>query len=415
MLSKVRRGGGSLSSVLAEKNVQRVFACSLGSLGVALGLNGGFYPAFCFCTGIAGFLLYGDIRQKIGNTGGGKTRRIELWMNLYLPLCLFLYTAFTPGHFLKDMPVACKMFAAWLIGLAAARLPKPLLAASLLSLPLILAISIAASPLFGYSWEERLQLGFSHPNVLGAVAAWSVLLVIALRDAYPSRLRPLAFMAAAVCACGVMLAYSRAALLGMAIGGLFLLRHEFRKHLLSFLGVALVCIVTIVFFFPQEHVSRLESAVRAPFADVTFQSRLPIWEAAWNGFLRAPIEGNGVRTFGMWHKNYVMRHKETLQQQYHVVEPKIGNPHHFILGLLYMYGLAGLTLFAVTFIPITAHAWREKSDLLPGVFLFFLIQGMFEFTLHRKDGIFMLFFPLGLACGQFLFNLVKEKQKINAI
>lgn len=411
MLSSVRSGDGNFFSVFGSENVPRLFSCSLGLLATALGLNEGFYPAFCVCAGTAGFLLYQDISQRPKDLSWRSASHAELWSTLYLPICLFLYTALTPGHFLKDLPIACKMFAAWLIGLAAARLSKPLLAASLLPLPLVLAVSIAVSPFFGYSWEERLCLGFSHPNVLGAIAAWSVLLVLALRDAYPARLRPLAFGAAAFCACGVVLASSRAALLGLAIGSLFFLRHGLRKHFLTFLSVGLICITMAAFILPDRHVTRLETALRTPIADVTFQSRLPIWEAAWNGFLQAPVWGNGVRTFESWHNNYVAQYKDNLRQRYDIVETRIGNPHHFILGLLYMYGLIGLTLFAATFIPTTLRAWRNKDDLLLGILLFFLVQGLFEFTLHRKDGIFMLFFPLGLIGGQLLNRVGKEDGK----
>lgn len=408
MLSKVRLRG-SLSSVFGGQNIHWLFSCSLGLLATALGLNEGFYPAFCLCAGAAAFVLREDICHGPGELRWRNVSKAAFWSNVYLPLCLFLYTALTPGRPLKDLPIACKMFAAWLIGLAAAQLPKPILAASLFPLPLVLAASIAASPLLGYSGEERLCLGFSHPNVLGAVAAWSVLLVLALRDAYPARLRPLALGSVAFCVYGVMLASSRAALLGLVIASLFFLRNELRKHLLSFLGIGLICIATVVFLLPDRHVTRLETAIRTPFADVTFQSRLPIWEAAWNGFLQHPAWGNGVRTFESWYKNYIDQYNDSLQQKYKILDTKIGNPHHLVFGLLYMYGVIGMMLFASTFIPATLRSWRKKDDLLPGILLFFLAQGLFEFTLHRKDGIFMLFFPIGLICGQFFMGEKKGK------
>ena len=173
-----------LSSLPTEEGAQRLLACSLGVFVGALGVNVGVYPALCWCAGVAGLLLVRDIRGSAG--AGRRIPRAALWESVYLPLLLFAYTAITPGHFLKDLSIASKMCAMWLIGFAAARLPRPILAISLLPLPLVLAASIAGSPFFGYSGEKRLCLGFSHPNVLGAVSAWGVLSVLALRDAYSS-------------------------------------------------------------------------------------------------------------------------------------------------------------------------------------------------------------------------------------
>lgn len=414
MLSRIWPKKGEPSPLGERKGVEWLFSCSLSLVSVALGLNIGFYPVFCLCAGIAVFLLYQDVR---GRTPGSVTwcdaPRLWLWACFYLPLCLFAYTALTPGHFLKDLPIASKMLAAWIIGFAAARLPKSLLTASLWALPVVLAVSIAASPLFGYSGAERLRLGFSHPNVFGLVAGWSVLLVMVLRDACAPRGRFLAFGAAAICIWGVVLASSRAALLGLAAGSIFLPNGAFRKALPCVLGACLVAGASAC-LLPSWNAARLQTALCSPFSDATFQSRLPIWEAAWQGFLHSPVQGNGVRTFEAWHKSYVANHQESLRNRYRTVESTIKNPHHFFLGLLYMYGLAGTILFMATLIPVALRIWREKNEIFPITLVFFITQGMFEFVLHRKDGIFILFFSFGLACARVLSVVVSAPGNAHA-
>lgn len=403
MLSNAQREGRDCAPHCRDI-LQRLFASSLGILVAALGLNIGFYPSFCICSGFAGLLIYRDCNKLDGITWD-KASQTALWGSLYLPLFLFLYTALTPGHFLKDLPIASKMVAAWLIGLAAARLPKPLLATSLLFLPLSLTASLVASPFLGYSWEERLCLGFSHPNILGAVSAWSILVILSFRDVYSTYIRVFSFIMAIFCTCGIILSSSRSALFGLVAGIVFLLHKEIRKYFLKVVTSFLICITAAFFLLPNLHATRLENAMRTPFTDATFQSRLPIWEAAWNGFLEAPILGNGVRTFTVWHENYIKQYRKFLEKKYHIIESRIGNPHNFLLGLMYMYGVVGSALFAATFILALFRAWRGKRNFLLSTFLFFLAQGMFEFTLHRKDGIYMLFFPLGLECG---YNLSKK-------
>lgn len=391
-------------SILQHRDIiQHLFSYSLSLLAVTLGLNIGFYPSFCICTGFAGFLIYRDCNKSDG-TIRDKASQTDIWGSLYLPLFLFLYTAVTPGHFLKDLPIACKMFAAWLIGLAAARLPKTLLAVNLLFLPLTLAASTVVSPFFGYSWGERLCLGFSHPNILGALSAWSVLIILSFYNTYSTCLRGVAFITALFCTYALVLASSRAALLGVSAGSLFLFHNEIRKHFITFLIYCLIIITALFFLLPHRHASRLENAVQTPFTDATFQSRLPIWETAWSGFLEAPILGNGVRTFTIWHENYVKKHRYDLEKKYAVVESRIKNPHNFFLGLIYMYGVIGSSIFITAFIPILFHAWKSKSNFLLSVFIFFITQGLFEFIIHRKDGIFMLFFPFGLECGYILYK-----------
>ncbi len=401
--------GRLFSGCPKERTAGRLFAVSLSLLGAALGLNHGFYPAFCLCAGSALLLLYCQTHGQVTESLPPSSRWAKL-SSLYLPLGLCVYTALTPGHWLKDLPIASKMLTAWVIGLAAARLPKRQLAAVLLACPLALGGSVVWTLLGGAPGEERLALGFSHPNVLGAVAAWSVVMVIVLRDDLSPRLRALALAAAACCFVGILLASSRAALFGLIVCVLFLLRHNLRRCLPGLLAGLLVLILATVWLLPAQQAARLTS-LHTPLADSTFRSRLPIWEAAWVGFLQAPALGNGVRTFEARHTAYVAAHKDDLLRRYGIVEQRIGNPHHFVLGLLYMYGLVGLALFAGCLAPAVRRAWKDRDDLLPAVLLFFFTQGMFEFILHRKDGIFMLFFPLGLSCGRHLLSSQRSNHK----
>ena len=95
-----------------------------------------------------------------------------------------------------------------------------------------------------------------------------------------------------------------------------------------------------------------------------------------------------------------MDHRTELYKKYPNTESTISHPHSLFLGIPYAYGIAGTILFIACFAPAVLLSWRKKDVFFLGVVVFYLGYGLFEYSLHRKEGIFMLFFPLGLVYGR---------------
>ncbi|MEG2004604.1 MAG: hypothetical protein RR014_01080, partial [Bilophila sp.] len=70
----------------------------------------------------------------------------------------------------------------------------------------------------------------------------------------------------------------------------------------------------------------------------------------------------------------------------------------------YVNGIVGTVLFLVAFAPAVRQAWRVQDLFFLSVVVFYLGFGLLEYGLHRKDGILMLFFPLGLVYGRALLQ-----------
>ena len=64
-----------------------------------------------------------------------------------------------------------------------------------------------------------------------------------------------------------------------------------------------------------------------------------------------------------------------------------------------MYGLIGLPLFFLAFVPALRLAFLHGGFIFIAFLLFSFLNGMFDFNLHRVAGSLLLFFPLGLEYG----------------
>lgn len=380
---------------LDERVAVPAFFLSTFLLFFCTGLDRFTYPFFAVSGACASWLLFLAIRK----------RDLSVVPHVvFLPLLLVAYTALSPGLPFKDMPMADKMLAAYLTGLSA----SVFLGRTCWRLVLGMASSIGGSLIWyvvaGFpEWmapEGRLVLFFHHPNVLGAAAAWCVMFIVTRRAVFPGNWRYVAFAAAFLCTAALLLSAGRSACLGAAVVCLFWGCTFLKRHFLK-IAVVLVCACALAYAgLPAQQQERFRSAIGDPLDDPTFKSRLPIWAVTRAGIAESPWFGNSARGFYDYHANYLKEHGEELRRLYPVVEPRIGHPHNIFLGIPYVYGVMGTVLFLACFAPAVVQAYREKDAFFPSVLVFYLSYGIFEFSLHRKEGLLLLFFPLGLVYGR---------------
>jgi len=329
-------------------------------------------------------------------------RRIPL--AALLPIAAALYTMFTPGYLFADIRNGYEILSVYLIGIMAILLLQDRYFISMLFLPIALSVTyigfmvgIFSKPLI--SCDERLVLFLKHPNILGAVSAIALLFLITYCNKWKGISRYILSGIGCLITLILILSANRAAYLATFVSLSFLIFYLSKKRIVPIVITVSICIVTI-FVLPQEQLDRVISSVESPLNDRTFETRKPIWEAAIAGIESAPWFGNSIRAFKAFHHNYIMENAEDLNSRYREVEKTVYHPHNIFIGLLFMYGIVGTTLFIWSVGLALKKALAQKDLFFQVVIIFYSVFGLFEFSLDREDGIVLLFFPMGLVYGR---------------
>lgn len=335
------------------------------------------------------------------------------WTLPALPLLFFFYVAITPGAWFKDMPTGETMFLSYAAGLSVAAFCGGRAAYAAGSLFAGLTASLLLFVVRGFPqdmvWNGRLALFFDHPAVLSFIAGAVFLYFMDRMGRKPDSRKWPAAAACAVCLGIVVFCSSRGTYLALLAASGFLTLFVFRRYAARiFLALALSMGVLFV-ALPQQHQQRLFSAVEHPLQDATFISRQPIWDAAMAGFEASPWWGNGLRSFHAFHGRFIADNADQLAAKYPVVEKNIANPHNSYVGLLFGYGVIGAALFVVILLPAVGMSLASRRYLFPAIVLFYMTYGLFDYPLHRKDGILLLFFPLGMVYGRRLASALQRE------
>lgn len=321
-----------------------------------------------------------------------------------LPIAAALYTMLTPGYLFADIRNGYEMLSVYLIGIMAILLLRDRYFISMLFLPIALAITyigfmvgVFSKPMV--SCDERLVLFLKNPNVLGAISVAANLFIIT----YFNKWKGIASYILSGIGCLIILilvlSASRSAYLAMFICLSFLIFQLSKRRVVLTLIAVVVCIFTL-FFLPQEQLDRVISAVESPLNDSTFETRKPIWEAGVAGIENAPWFGNSISTFKSFHNNYVTKNAEDLSLRYRKIEKTAYHPHNIFIGLLFMYGIIGTALFIWSVGLALKKSLAQEDLFFQVIVIFYIIYGLFDFSLDREDGIVLLFFPMGLVYGR---------------
>lgn len=332
-----------------------------------------------------------------------------------LPLLFCFYVMVTPGAFFKDMPLGEVMILSYLLGLSGAIFWRSSFICVTGSLLLGFMIGLLIFLFRGFPsdmvWNGRLALFFDHPAVLAFIAGFAFLYFVDNSTRYTSKIKYLSWVGAVICLGIVAFCASRGTYLALLVGSFFLLFFAFRRYVLPALGILIVGMALLFAALPEWSQQRVLAAVEHPFQDPTFISRQPIWEAAASGFEASPWWGNGLRSFRVYHERFVAENAQVLRAKYPVVEKSMASPHNSFLGFLFAYGIVGAVFFILSLVPAVWISFSKKSYFFPAFLLFYFAYGLFDYPLHRKDGILLLFFPLGFIYGRYIienYNAVRQ-------
>lgn len=369
-----------------------------------LAINHGFYTGLYVC-GFSSLLLLIRFIYKIKLT-------LYSYFIVFLPFLLCLYVIVTPGHFFKDMPVGECIFFSYISGLGAAIFCKEKEWDFVCSLLAGILFSLLIYVLLGFpdfmKLNGRLMLLFFHPSVLANVCSLMFIYFYYQYRHVEKKKQIVSFLGIVTGLIVVVFCVSRATYAALLGSFIYLTIIMFRKYALRIGIVLVLCLSIFSTFLSFNQRERIISALKNPFGDVTFLSRQPIWDAAISGFEESPWLGNGLRSFKVYHGNFIKENDKELRQKYPAVEQKIANPHNLYLGLLFAYGIIGVLLFMGAIFPALWISIVSKNYLFPAIILFYLIYGLFEYQLHRKDGIFLLFFPLGIVYGRYFMEKLQR-------
>lgn len=324
---------------------------------------------------------------------GGSATRVIIWV-----ACVgagFLLSRMVPRH---DFDFYYPLF--WVLGLS--------------------VVALFIMTLWGSSdslWHSgRLKLFAIHPSRLALCAApvffWSVANLF--KEGLKKNFLWLYGLALILSASIIFLSNTRSMILALPVALLvFLMVSSPRiRQGLSIILVFFVLAFGVLAFFNQDSVkgSRLVSAITHPTEDPTFKSRLPIWEAGWDAYLKAPWFGHGVKSYKALHKEYLAQHKEDLDERYGFYEKSVKQAHNLILGRMVETGTLGALAFLVFYLSAIYSACRYggKNKWISAFLVFYLVAGMLDDGLFRVNDVIVLF-AAGAALG---FRLSYAKEEI---
>jgi len=335
----------------------------------------------------------------------------DLPLPVFFPVILAFYTAVSPGHWFKDLPVGDKMLASYIAGFSAAWFFPGSYHIVLFFLPLALAVSFFVCGAGGFSESCfagcRLMLFSGNPNKLSFLAGAGVLAAIFASRQLKGRYRNFAIFAGGVNMLILILTSSRASLGATFLSILFVGVVFLRRHFLKIVLGLLISGLAVFFFLPSSERERLGCAISEPSQDETLKRRVAIWDVAAAGIKQRPFIGNSLRSFRKFYADYTTANYDSLYAKYGEFKEDPSHPHNLVIGLVYMYGLIGLPLFFLAFIPALRLAFLHGGFVFIAFLLFSFLNGMFDFNLHRVAGSLLLFFPLGLEYGRLARNHIK--------
>lgn len=218
-----------------------------------------------------------------------------------------------------------------------------------------------------------------------------------IKDYIDSRLLTIAWIVSIV---GIVLSYTRGAILGVIIAIPFLFYRKSKKVFWSLIAIGVVAIVALVLAinFRMLGKHRLFQGLKSD----SNMMRISQYQAAWQGFLEKPLTGLGFRNFE--------RHSIRLKEKHDLAYKDFGGHAHnnfieFMVGTG-IFGLVAIVLF---------HGfWFVESfgrkDLLGPIFsssvVALIVSGQVQCTMSDGENMFVIMFFY--AISQATLNRAKE-------
>ncbi len=387
--------------LLVDKDIFLLSAVSI--LFFILPFNRGVFIAL-YLAGLLGILKLHSIWEN---------NQITLLSLLWIPSLFFIYICVTPGMVFKDINIGINMLVAFVVGVSSAIFIREKIWYVGCGILFSLIFSLIIFAIRGFPedmvWNGRICLFFDHPSVLSFISGLVFLFFLNGIEKQNLMRKKIAIIGCIVSFTIMVFCAARGTFLAITISSIFLGIMVYRRHWIRLILVSIVGVVLLLGLLPTDERERILSAVQNPLQDATFISRQPIWDAAIAGFKESPLIGNGIRTFESFHDRFISEHAEELHNKYPIVETSIASPHNLYLGVAFGYGAIGIVLLLATFLPAIKWAIMNKQYCFPTLLIFYAGYGLFDYPLHRKDGILMLFFPLGFIYGQRLITKLQRQ------
>lgn len=382
---------------------------STSALMLTIGLHFGVKPAL-YSSGILSFILTCVLISS--------DRKNALL--LLAPIPFILYVLITPGALFVDARIAgrlaCALFAGVGLQLFLTNYSHKIL--------FLLSASFCTSVLVGCAYgllfhpeifDSRLALQFKNPQYFAFTAAITIFISISYAQALQSPLIRLSYCFACIATVTIVLSVSRSTYVGLLFScGVYALIFHANK----IWKYALIAILLLAFTFPllpEQQQLRLTHTISAPLKDSTLQLRLGKWYTATQGFIQAPLLGNGLRTFTDFDLQYRASHLQEMQGIKYIKLLKgqrWPHPHNIYIASLFGWGIIGTILLIFAFLPALRFSKGRTKHFLILITLFNLGYGLTDVYIKKDQGAFFLFFPLGMAYGSILYerysNVLKD-------
>ncbi|MCG8530340.1 MAG: O-antigen ligase family protein [Desulfovibrionales bacterium] len=337
------------------------------------------------------------------------THRLPAPRILLFPFIFLLFVVVTPGNFFIDARIAARLACGLLSGVALTfffeKTSTKFIAISVVTLVACiigytLFFSTTASP-----FPERLAMHLGNPQLLGYATAFAIVTIVAFADSLPWKNKKISYPVLLILLVATVFTVSRSTYVGLLLAIAGYVAFYKKKATLFAILATLIVSGAVYPMLSSTQQTRLIKASTAPLTDTAVKMRVGIWKSAFDGFLDAPIVGNGVRSFTDYDLNYRKKHYSALRSSPYILTNKTtrwSHPHSLFLTILYGWGIVGTILFIFSFVPAFMNIDWKKNKYLILTLLFTCGFSLTDVYIKSNMGAFYMFFPLGMAYGEYL-------------
>lgn len=178
---------------------------------------------------------------------------------------------------------------------------------------------------------------------------------------------------------------------------------EYKNKKISWVAAGMIFLIVIALYFSKVGENRIFKNIQNPLSIASFQSRLPIFNAAWECFKEKPFLGYGLTNYEMCFS----KHQQNMAEKYEIVEETAPNAHNIFLQFLSETGILGF-LPIILFIIFTLINGFKKFRFGFYALLTMCLYFLMNMNLYLRV-ISMLFFIFSGICVSYA-NLEKYRK-----
>lgn len=266
-----------------------------------------------------------------------------------------------------------------------------------------------------------------YPSTLGLISGFALIGIFFFKRRNRALLGPrLDYALMGGCAFLLLMSQARIAVIGvitaLVFDGIRTARRPLRALGVSLLALALTygAIVGVGHLTPLKNTfsfQRLYIVLLEPGKDRSVMDRLSLWDAGWQLFKERPFSGWGLRMFPAAHVDFMERRGAELEKRHSVTAaPGAGHAHNLALGALSEMGIFAFAALALIFLYVLARrgiAPGSDPACLQALFVYFFMQGLPDYMLHKIIFNDLFFGSLGLFMGAIFLQKAQKKAAVS--